>query len=105
MPVSAIPDVTLSAVTVRAGGSPSTVAGGTEVGSTLGATLLVETGVDEVTAELLVEDGAGASIRVGMLLVPALGFTTLTCPAFAAFAATAEIPKARAMTLFTHLPP
>lgn len=81
MPVSAIPDVTLSAVTVGAGGSTSTVAGGTEMGSILGvklgATLLVETGAVDVVVTV----GVGVIEVVGSILVPALGFTTLTCPA------------------------
>jgi len=76
MPVSAIPDVTLSAVTVRAGGSPSTVAGGTEMGSTLGVTLLVETGVVDVVGAATEFDGAGGREIATAELAP--GFITAT---------------------------
>ena len=76
MPVSAIPDVTLSAVTVGAGGSPSTVAGGTEMGSTLGVTLLVETGVVDVVGAATEFDGAGGREIATAELAP--GFITAT---------------------------
>lgn len=76
MPVSAIPDVTLSAVTVGAGGSTSTVAGGTEMGSTLGATLLVGTGVEEVVVTATEFDGAGGREIATAELAP--GFITAT---------------------------
>lgn len=75
MPVSAIPDVTLSAVTDGAGGSTSTVAGGTEMGSTLGVTLLVEAGAVDVVGA-----GGGDAIEIATAEV-APGFMTATCPA------------------------
>jgi len=83
MPVSTILDVTLSAVAVGAVGSTSTVAGGTEIGSTLGATVLVVTDAVDVVVTV----GVGVIEVVGSILVPALGFTTLTCPASAGWSA------------------
>jgi hypothetical protein len=80
MPVSAIPDVTLSAVTIGAGGSTSTVAGGTEIGSTLGvklgATLLVRAGAVDVVGAATEFDGAGGREIATAELAP--GFITAT---------------------------
>ena len=79
MPVSTTLDVTLSAVAAGAGGSTSTVAGGTEMGSTLGATVLVVgAGVDVVGA------GGGEAIEIATAEV-APGFMTATCPAASPF--------------------
>ena len=101
MPVSTILDVTLSAVAVGAGGSTSTVAGGTEMGSTLGATVLVVTdGVDVV-----VTVGVEVMDAVGNILVPALGFTTLTCPASAGWSALKHMLEVRIRYLCIELLP
>lgn len=75
MPVSTIPDVTLSAVAVGAGGSTSTVAGGTEMGSVLGATLLVGTEAVDVVVTVGVGGDGGKEIATAEL---APGFITAT---------------------------
>ena len=80
MPASKIFDVTLSDVPVGSVGSTSTVVGVTVAGSTLGVAVLIGT-------DVVVAGGVGAMDVVGNILVPALGFTTLTCPANADWAA------------------